>query len=85
MTTDEQERMQILCERIAKEQDQDEFVKLVQELNALLDNESGPLSHPTTIHPATNHPATQNNRATQGRTTQGRATRGSQGVSQSTE
>jgi hypothetical protein len=79
MTTDEQERMQILCERIAKEQDQEEFVKLVQELNALLDNES-PLSHPTT-----NHPATQNDRATQGRATQGRTTPGNQGASQSTE
>lgn len=38
MTPDERERMQILCERIAKEQNHDKFVKLVQELNDLLDH-----------------------------------------------
>lgn len=37
MTPEEQERMQFLCERIAKEQDQKKFVKLVRELNDLLD------------------------------------------------
>ena len=37
MTPDEQARVQSLCERIAKEQDQKQFVKLVQELNDLLD------------------------------------------------
>lgn len=38
MTPDERERMHILCERIAKEQDHETFVKLVQELNDLLDH-----------------------------------------------
>ena len=38
MTPDERERMHILCERIAKEQDHSKFVKLVQELNDLLEN-----------------------------------------------
>ena len=38
MTPDERERMHILCEWIAKEQDHDKFVKLVQELNDLLDH-----------------------------------------------
>ena len=37
MTPDERERMNLLCELIAKEQDHDKFVKLVQELNDLLD------------------------------------------------
>ncbi|HEY4764554.1 MAG TPA: hypothetical protein VIH75_12825 [Candidatus Sulfotelmatobacter sp.] len=30
--------MQVLCEQIAKEQDHEKFVKLVQELNDLLDH-----------------------------------------------
>ena len=38
MTPDERERMHILCERVAKEQDSDKFVKLVQELNDLLEH-----------------------------------------------
>jgi hypothetical protein len=38
MTPDERERMHILCERIAKEQDHERFVKLVQELNDLLEH-----------------------------------------------
>jgi len=38
MTAEERERMHILCERIAKEQNHDKFVKLVQELNDLLDH-----------------------------------------------
>jgi hypothetical protein len=38
MTPEEKERMHVLCERIAKEQDHDKFVKLVQELNDLLEN-----------------------------------------------
>jgi len=37
MTPDEREVMHILCERIATEQKHDKFVKLVQELNELLD------------------------------------------------
>jgi Skp family chaperone for outer membrane proteins len=37
MTPEEQERTKSLCERIAKEQDQEKFLKLVQELNDLLD------------------------------------------------
>lgn len=38
MTPDERERMQILCERIAKEQDHKKFSELVSQLNDLLDN-----------------------------------------------
>jgi hypothetical protein len=36
MTPDERERMAILCERIAKEQDLRKFKQFVQELNDLL-------------------------------------------------
>jgi hypothetical protein len=38
MTPDERERMHVLCERIATEQDHEKFVKLVQDLNDLLDH-----------------------------------------------
>ena len=37
MTTDERERMTALCERIAKEQDQQKFIELINALNDLLD------------------------------------------------
>lgn len=37
MTTDERERMNALCERIAKEQDPKKFTELVEALNDLLD------------------------------------------------
>jgi hypothetical protein len=37
MTPDERERMHFLCERIAKEQNHDQFLRLVQELNDLLE------------------------------------------------
>ncbi len=37
MTADERERMRVLCEQIAKEQDQKKFIELVEELNDLLD------------------------------------------------
>jgi hypothetical protein len=37
MTPDERERMAILCERIAKEQDRQKFTRFVQELNQLLE------------------------------------------------
>lgn len=36
MTPDEREKMAILCERIAKEQDRTTFKKLLKELNHLL-------------------------------------------------
>jgi hypothetical protein len=36
MTPDERERMAVLCERIAKEQDLAKFKQFVQELNELL-------------------------------------------------
>ena len=36
MTTDERERMTALCERIAKEQDQQKFIELINALNDLL-------------------------------------------------
>jgi len=37
MTPDERERMAILCQRIATEQNPESFDKLVQELNDLLE------------------------------------------------
>jgi hypothetical protein len=37
MTPDERERMAILCERIAKEQDPQKFTEWVQELDDLLE------------------------------------------------
>ena len=37
MTPDERERMAILCERIAKEQDPARFAEFVRQLNQLLD------------------------------------------------
>jgi hypothetical protein len=46
MTPDEQERMHNLCARIATEQDQEEFVRLVKELNDLLDRKSLRLDRP---------------------------------------
>ncbi len=36
MTPDERERMSVLCQRIATEQDRDKFTQLVRELNDLL-------------------------------------------------
>lgn len=47
MTPDERERMQMLCERIAKEQNHDKFVKLVQELNDLLEHKERRLEDPS--------------------------------------
>ncbi len=38
MTTDVTERMQILCQQIAQEQDAEKVLQLVQELNRLLDD-----------------------------------------------
>jgi hypothetical protein len=46
MTPEERERMNVLCERIAKEQDHDKFVKLVQELNDLLEHKEQRLEDP---------------------------------------
>ena len=46
MTPDERERMHILCERIAKEQDHEKFVQLVRELNDLLDHKEQRLESP---------------------------------------
>jgi hypothetical protein len=47
MTPDERERMNFLCERIAKEQDHTEFSKLVQELNDLLERKEHRLEDST--------------------------------------
>jgi len=38
MTPEERERMQFLCEQIAKEEDPEKFTRLVQELNDLLEH-----------------------------------------------
>jgi hypothetical protein len=53
MTPDEQERTKSLCERIAKEQDQEKFLKLVQELNDLLDRRNERLNPPAKRSPGT--------------------------------
>jgi hypothetical protein len=45
MTPDERERMAILCERIATEQDPTKFDDLVQDLNDLLEAKHGRI-HP---------------------------------------
>jgi hypothetical protein len=47
MTPEERERMHTLCERIAKEQNHEKFVKLVQELNDLLDHKEQRLEDPS--------------------------------------
>jgi len=49
MTPDERERMHILCERIAKAEDHNRFVKLVQELNDLLDQKRRRLERPASL------------------------------------
>jgi hypothetical protein len=41
MTPDERERMNILCMRIANEQDSDKFTTLIKELTDLLDDKRG--------------------------------------------
>ncbi|HXO93819.1 MAG TPA: hypothetical protein VN825_06770 [Candidatus Acidoferrum sp.] len=46
MTPEERERMHALCERIAKEQNHEKFVKLVQELNDLLEHKEERLGDP---------------------------------------
>lgn len=46
MTPDERERMQLLCEQIAKEEDPEKFTKLVQELNDLLEHKVQRLERP---------------------------------------
>jgi hypothetical protein len=46
MTPDERERMQVLCEQIAKEENRERFTNLVHELNELLENKVQRLDHP---------------------------------------
>lgn len=50
MTPEERLQMNSLCEQIAKEQNHEKFVKLVQALNELLENKEhrldGPLQKP---------------------------------------
>ena len=47
MTPEERERMHALCERIAKEQNHEKFVQLVQELNDLLEHKQERLEDPS--------------------------------------
>jgi hypothetical protein len=56
VTPDERERMHILCERIAKEQDQKKFSELVSQLNDLLDNK-GQRLEPRSTKPASHRPS----------------------------
>jgi hypothetical protein len=44
MTLEERERMFALCDRIAKEKNHARFLKLVLELNGLLQNQEGRLN-----------------------------------------
>jgi hypothetical protein len=46
MTPDERERMQFLCEQIAKEENRERFTKLVHELNDLLEHKGQRLDRP---------------------------------------
>jgi hypothetical protein len=46
MTPEERARMQFLCDQIAKEKDHNEFSKLVQELNDLLERKEHRLEDP---------------------------------------
>ena len=46
MTPDERERMQVLCEQIAKEENRERFTNLVHELNELLENKVQRLDRP---------------------------------------
>jgi hypothetical protein len=46
MTADERECMQVLCEQIAKEEDPEKFMNLVQELNDLLEHKVKRLERP---------------------------------------
>jgi len=46
MTPDERERMQSLCEQIAKEENGKKFMKLVVELNDLLDHKEQGFERP---------------------------------------
>lgn len=43
MTPDAREKMQILCQRIATEQNREKFTQLVEELNALLERKEARL------------------------------------------
>ena len=47
MSPEERERMNGLCEQIAKEQDHENFVKLVQQLNNLLEKKEHRLEEPS--------------------------------------
>ncbi|HEY6372972.1 MAG TPA: hypothetical protein VIX37_20510 [Candidatus Sulfotelmatobacter sp.] len=47
MTPDERERMQFLCEQIAKEENRESFTKLVHELNDLLEHKVQRLDRPS--------------------------------------
>ncbi len=49
MTPDERERMQVLCEQIAKEENRERFTNLVHELNELLENKVQRLDHPAKV------------------------------------
>jgi hypothetical protein len=46
MTPDERERMQVLCEQIAKEENRERFTNLVHELNELLENKGAAARSP---------------------------------------
>lgn len=48
MTPDEVERMKVLCQQIAVEEDQNTFSQLIAELNGLLERKNKPLDHPST-------------------------------------
>jgi hypothetical protein len=49
VTTDEQERVALLCQQIAVEQDRKKFTDLVDELNQLLEAKDHRLGDPGTL------------------------------------
>jgi hypothetical protein len=53
MTPDERERMAILCERIAKEQDPGKYTEFVKQLNNLLETKERRIAARTTGTPRT--------------------------------
>jgi hypothetical protein len=55
MTPDERERMAILCERIAKEQDPFKYAEFVKQLDDLLETKERRLESRTTGKPSATH------------------------------
>ena len=59
MTTEVNERIQLLCQQIAQEQDTEKVLQLVQELNLLLDRHPAGIDLPKMIEDQLKNPAGQ--------------------------